>query len=307
MNRREFIAASLGLLALPRFAFSTSARPQVAITMDDFNWEAGCTKLTPDRRNDAILSALQKAQLKAALFVCGKFLEKEHGRALLQKWDSAGHWIGNHTYSHPYYPEITAEAFCADIQKNEQSLSHYKNFQKIFRFPYLKEGESAAKRDAVRAFLSQNHYRNGYVTIDASDWYVHNRLQQKLAMNPKTNTAPYRDFYLKHLFGRATYYNDLASQVLKRNVRHTILIHHNELNGLFLADVIEMFRKNNWDVINADDAFGDPLFREEPNIVPAGESIIWALAKATHQFDKVLRYPGEDGDYEKPEMDRLGL
>jgi peptidoglycan-N-acetylglucosamine deacetylase len=157
----------------------------------------------------------------------------------------------------------------------------------------------------VRSFLKQHDYRNGYVTVDASDWYVHSRLQQRLAKDPEADTAPYRDFYLKHLLNRANYYNDLAMQTLGRSVRHTILIHHNELNGLFLADVLEMFRKNNWELIDADVAFADPVFQEQPNNVPAGESIIWALAKAAG--NKSLRYPGEDGDYEKPEMDRLAL
>jgi hypothetical protein len=44
-----------------------------------------------------------------------------------------------------------------------------------------------------------------------------------------------------------------------------------------------------------------------PKIVPAGESLIWALAKETGKFDKVLRYPGEDSEYENAKMDKLGL
>jgi hypothetical protein len=41
--------------------------------------------------------------------------------------------------------------------------------------------------------------------------------------------------------------------------------------------------------------------------VPAGESLLWALAKETGKFDSLLRYPGEDDVYEKPKLDRLGL
>jgi hypothetical protein len=35
--------------------------------------------------------------------------------------------------------------------------------------------------------------------------------------------------------------------------------------------------------------------------------LIWALAKKSGRFDNVLRYPAEDGEYEKPFMDKLGL
>jgi len=62
-----------------------------------------------------------------------------------------------------------------------------------------------------------------------------------------------------------------------------------------------------WQVLDPQEAFNDPIFAAQPKIVPAGESIIWALAKATGRFDKLLRYPGEDGDYETAKMDKLGL
>jgi hypothetical protein len=44
-----------------------------------------------------------------------------------------------------------------------------------------------------------------------------------------------------------------------------------------------------------------------PKTVPAGESLLWALAKETGKFESLLRYPGEDDVYEKPKLDRLGV
>jgi hypothetical protein len=66
-------------------------------------------------------------------------------------------------------------------------------------------------------------------------------------------------------------------------------------------------RGRGWQPVDAETAFGDDVFRREPDIVPAGESIIWALAKQTGRFDRQLRYPGEDGRYEQPILDRLRL
>ena len=40
---------------------------------------------------------------------------------------------------------------------------------------------------------------------------------------------------------------------------------------------------------------------------PSAMSRIWALAKQTGKYENLLRYPGEDGEYEKPRMDALGL
>ena len=60
-----------------------------------------------------------------------------------------------------------------------------------------------------------------------------------------------------------------------------------------------------WKLISADEAFADPVFRRQPRIVPAGESLIHALAQERGGF--ALRYPGEDDVYEKPILDGLGL
>lgn len=314
MNRREF--ATLIGVATVGLATETSGvlakksdKPSVAVTMDDFHWNQSL-KLNPQQRNRAILDALKShGNLKAALFVAGKNADSETGKALLREWDRAGHMIGNHSYSHQELnsAKVTAEAFNADILKSEEVLKGFPRFQKSFRFPFLKEGESAAERDAVRAFLKQRGYRNGHVTIDASDWAVDDRLKARLKKDPTADVTPYREFYLAHMWERATYYDDLSRRVLGRSVKHTMLVHFNLLNALFLRDLLDMFKTRGWKLIDAEDAFKDPVFSSEPQIVPAGESIVWALAKQTGRFDSLLRYPGEDAEYENARMDKIGL
>ena len=316
MNRREFttglglgaLAFGLGGLKLSGAAPPTKQKPQIAITMDDFNWNKS-VKLTPDERNAAMFEALRSHGVKGALFVTGRFADNEKGKTLLREWDKAGHMIGNHSYSHKELNsgEVTTEIFTADILKAEAVLKDLPRYQKRFRFPFLKEGETAIKRDAVRAFLKQHGYTNGHVTIDASDWAVENRLSARLTKDPAADSKPYRDFYLSHMWERAVYYDDLAQKALGRSVKHTILVHYNLLNALFLGDLLDMFASKGWKLIDAADAFTDPVFSAEPKIVPAGESVIWALAKETGKFDSQLRYPGEDSQYENAQMDKLGL
>ena len=79
------------------------------------------------------------------------------------------------------------------------------------------------------------------------------------------------------------------------------------LNQRYFGDVLEMFKSKGWKLIDAENAFTDSVFSAAPDILPAGESIIWALAKETGKFSDILRYPGEDSEYEKPKMDKLGL
>src|SRR4030095_9071982 len=109
------------------------------------------------------------------------------------------------------------------------------------------------------------------------------------------------------MWKRAVYYDDLARKVLGRSVKHTILMHYNLLNALFLGDLLDMFKSKGWKLIDASEAFKDPVFSAKPKIVPAGESIVWAIAKETGKFDSLLRYPGEDRHYENATKGKLGL
>jgi peptidoglycan/xylan/chitin deacetylase (PgdA/CDA1 family) len=313
MNRREFTKAlGIGAVALGLGGIGRAARkgtPEIAVTIDDFNWNKS-VKLTPPERNRSMLEALRShGDLKAAIFVACRYIDSAEGKQLVQAWDQAGHLIANHSYSHKYLnsKNVTAEVFTADIARCDEIIRTYPRFEKMFRFPFLKEGDTAAKRDAVREFLQQRGYRTGHVTIDASDWAIEDRLSARLTKDPAADVKPYRDFYLSHMWERAQYYDDLSHKVLGRSVKHTILTHYNLLNALFLGDLLDMFQSKGWKLINAKDAFKDPVFQSMPKIVPAGESLIWALAKETGKFDKVLRYPGEDSEYENAKMDKLGL
>jgi peptidoglycan/xylan/chitin deacetylase (PgdA/CDA1 family) len=311
MNRRQFArnlgigVAALGVSkAIP--TYSTEA-PQIAITIDDFNL-FGATQAVAERRNRKLLDALRAhSNLKAAAFICGRNVDSEMGRSLVKQWGDAGHMIANHTYSHWFYPNHSFEEFAGDTLRVEALIKDLPGFTKRFRFPALKEGDTLDRRDKMRAFLKEHGYRMGYVTVDASDWYIDQRLRARLAQNPNADVTGYRDYYLNHLFDRATFYDGLSRKALGRSVKHTLLIHHNVLNELFLSDLLRTFESKGWKLIDAAEAFSDPVFAAAPNILPAGESIVWALAKESAKFDDVLRYPGEDDSYEKPKMDRLGL
>ena len=287
---------------------AVSSGSEVAITIDDLDVNSDDTpRLTLAERNTVVLEVLRRHRLRVALFVCGMRVDSEEGRRHLHEWDAEGHLIGNHTYSHIPYSTTTFERFSADVLRGEQVLEGVRGFHGLFRFPALKEGATREQRDRMREFLRDHGYRMGYVTIDTSDWAVDARLRKRLRADAQADIGPYRSFLLEHLWQRATFYDDLARRVLGRPVRHTLLIHHNLTTALFLEDLLKMFATRGWRVIDASTAFRDPVFRREPDIVPAGESLIWALARETGRYDALLRYPGEDSVYEDPRMDELRL
>lgn len=283
------------------------SRPQIALTMDDpkvalspfMDWKEANTRL---------LGTLQEQKRKAALFVCGMRVDSPEGRTLLTAWDNAGHLLCNHSYSHlSYLKETGYDEFAADFLRDEPIIAPYRNRRPLFRYPFLKEGDTTEKRDRFRALLAEHGYRVGHVTIDTSDWYIDARMQQRLRNVPHAKLEPYRDYLIAHLLDRASFYRQLALDVLGHDVRHTLLVHYTMINALFSRDVMAAFKNSGWEWIDANHAFEDPVFQSQPQTLPAGESLIWALAAETGKFKNRLRWPGEDESYEKPRMDKLKL
>ncbi|MEM9831317.1 MAG: polysaccharide deacetylase family protein [Bacteroidota bacterium] len=281
-------------------------QPTISFTFDD-----GVTNDYPgypfEVWNRMLLNKLDNAEINAIFFVTGHNKIDQKGKFLLESWNGQGHKIANHTYSHPNYnhDEVSTTAFAGEILRTDSVISNYENCIKLFRFPYLKEGNTEEKVDSIRQFLQAQGYRNGYVTIDASDWYINSRLRKRLANDPQSPVEGYKQFYLDHLFDRAQFYENLSYELTGRHIHHTLLLHHNLAAALFLDDLIEMFKAKGWKVVSADKAYEDPVFDKTPKF--AGESLIYALAKDAGRFSNKLRYPAEDGKYEKEKMDRLGL
>jgi peptidoglycan/xylan/chitin deacetylase (PgdA/CDA1 family) len=278
---------------------------RVALTFDD-----GLNpQKTPDAAgwNHAILGALAEAGVKSILFAAGEQVDSPLGMALVRDWGRAGHGVANHTYSHLDLGSeaVTLEQYIADTQRDAALLSGVPGWTLRFRFPYLKEGDTAHKRDGMRAWLSANHYASGAVSIDDSDWYYDQRYAAWRASHPQADPAPFRQAYLDHLWGRATYYDSLARKLLGRSADHVLLLHTRRINAEFLPSIIAMFHARGWTIIPPRQAYRDPLYAMQPATLPAGESVLWALAKQAGMPG--LRYPAEDDVYEKPILDRLGL
>lgn len=292
--------------ALMSLAAAAGDAPSLALTFDD-GPDAVTLGAAAVAESDAILAALAAAKVKSVLFVAGKRVDSPAGLAAVAAWGRAGHLVANHSYSHRNLsaPATAVADFEADVARNEELLRDVPGFARLFRFPYLKEGDTPEKRDAFRTFLRARHYRSGRATIDASDWYYDQRFRQWLVAHPGGDPAPFRDAYLAHLWDRAQYYDALSRRVVGRSVKHTLLLHVNAVNAAFLPEVIAMFRGRGWKVIDAARAFRDRVFDADPRVLPAGESLIWSLAKAKGVTG--LRYPGEDAVYEKPILDAAGL
>ena len=285
-------------------------KPMVSFTFDD-----GITRNIVGYQfedwNNRILSTLKKEGLTSVFFVTGSNKLDKKGNYLLDSWSKEGHLIANHTYTHPNYnnEKISVHDFEKELLETDKIISAYDTYTKLFRFPYLKEGNTEEKITGFRAVLNKHGYKNGHVTIDASDWYINSELIKSIKREGKENSKidKYKAYYLQHILERANFYEDLSFQLTNRHIHHTLLLHHNLTSALFLSDLIHRFKEEGWDVVNANQAFQDEFFNTVPTTNPAGESLVWSLAKETGKYESILRYPAEDSRYEIPKMEKIGL
>ncbi len=104
---------------------------------------------------------------------------------------------------------------------------------------------------------------------------------------------------------RDSCYDTLAQQTLQRSPAHVMLLHVNAINAASIEGIVAAFRSRRWTFTSPLQAFDDPVYRAQPMVLPAGESIVWALAKAAGA--KHLRYPAEDSPYEQPALQAKDL
>jgi len=305
MKRRSFLVgatASAFVACAPNVI--PKARPRLAVTMDDFNLNFDKV-LTPWERNERILSALAKRNHKAAGFVTGQHVNNEIGDKVVTSWSKAGHLLGNHTYTHMNSTDEDEAVIEADILKNDELMSNYAGYEKIFRFPFLAEGGNPVKIENYRHFLDQQGFRSAPVTIDTIDWYTTSRLEKRLKQDPSADLSAYRDYYVKMVVSLANHFQSLGERLGYTDLPHAMLMHHTVLNGLFLEDALSALEANGWGFVDAREVFEHPIYALRPKTPTRGRSLLSVLAiekglKKTH-FPDIYRGFGEKT------MDALGL
>lgn len=257
--------------------------------------------------NQQLLSGLKNAGLTAMVFPSLARTGGQAGLDLIRDWARQGHAVGNHTASHRSLaaPQVSLQDFIADVQLAEDSLRDIPGWTPMLRFPYLKEGDTLAKRDGMRHWMHQAGYRAAPVSIDASDWYYNQIYMAWRAQGREDQAQRVKTAYIAHMLDRAAYYDGLARQVLGRSPAHVMLLHTSAINAAALPELVQAFRARGWNFIAPLQAFQDPLYTVPPDSLPAGESVVWAHAKL--QQLPGLRYPAEDAVYEKPLLEAQGL
>jgi peptidoglycan-N-acetylglucosamine deacetylase len=286
MKFRSFSCLSFFALFFICYAVSqgTNANAQsVALTIDDGPHLEATPRLSAKARNQAMLDHLQKANVKATLFVTvNNGANRPEGLALAKAWGEAGHTIGNHTMSHLnlHSKNVTLEQYQQEVMDCDAVIRSLTGYRKWFRFTYLREGNTPEKREGMRAFLAAQQYRNAYVSLDTSDWRLNEKLVEVLSKDANADVTPIKTAYLSHVRQRALAYRDLSRTLQGRDMAQVLLLHHNLINALWLGDVIAMFKEMGWTITTPDEAYKDPVYALQPTLLAAGQSLLLSMARS---------------------------
>lgn len=291
----KLIAALAAALAV-----SLAQAQTLAITIDDGPNLAATPRLSALERNQAMLAALAKHRVQAALFVTSGFgADTAPGLPLLQAWSKAGHAIGNHTVTHPDLEKVSLAEYQKEVLACDRLISTLPGYQKWLRFTYLREGNTPEKIEGMRSFLREKGYRNAHVSIDTSDWRLNEALEEVLTQNPKADVSAIRSAYLAHIKQRMLAYRELSHTLQGRDIAQVMLLHHNLINAMWLDDVLAQAKDMGWKIITPAEAYADPVYTLEPVRKAAGQSMLLSLGRT---LGLGLMPGGErlmdDGDYE---------
>ncbi len=277
-------------------ATNYSYSQDVAITIDDSPM-ASSLKFNGPQRANKIISALKKHKIKSVFFSnSGKFVEDEQRQRLI-KYSIAGHYIANHTHSHNHASQLGADKYIQDIQEAEGKLSFLKTYEKWFRFPFLDEGKDHNTRDQIFNWLEINNYKIGYVTIDTFDWYINSLYQTALSDNKKIDYKKLKESYVKYILDCSKIFQEKSLLIYKTPIKHTLLIHENDLTALFLDDMISAYKKLGWNVIDPKIAIEQHAFQVKLNTLKNNDGLIIAKESLTNPKAQTIELNSYDYKY----------
>ena len=266
--------------------------PTVALTFDDLPAAGG---LHPGETRAGIaarLAAVLKAnRLKGTYgFVIASDLQGDSdSQQALRVWVGAGMNIGNHTWSHPSLTSDSAGAFERDIALDEPALRQYAGTRNWhwFRYPYLEEGNTLAKRDDVRNWLEEHGYRIAQVTLNFEDDDWDDAYGRCLVEHDNAGIAWLKQSYLQNAAEFIRLGREEEQIAFGHEIPNVLLLHETAFTTLMLPGLLRLLRQEGFRFAPLAKIERNPAYALDPNAaLPDGGPLTNQFLNSRH-----LRYP----------------
>ena len=231
-----------------RRAVALKPHPQVALTFDDVPAAGGL----PEGETRTAIATRLADELRAnhiqdvyGFVVADGLSEDPDMQQALRVWVDKGMRIGNHTWSHPELSNTSAAAYEQEIARDEPVLRAYAQGHDWhwFRYPYLEEGDTVAKREQVRTWLRSHGYRIAEVTLNFNDDEWSDPYSRCLAKGDQADIAWLEQSYMENAAEFIRVGREEQQIAFGHEIPNVLLLHETAFTTLMLPRLIELLRQ----------------------------------------------------------------
>jgi lysophospholipase L1-like esterase len=246
---------------LPR---PTPTTPSIALTFDDM---ASHGPLPP-----GVTRASAMRDLVAALAAAGApahgFLNEAFGKgdpdaaAGTAIWKRAGLPVGNHGRDHLELDKLSPAEFREQLVQNEAAVAAANTGTpaRWFRYPFLVDGKTPARRDAARATLAERGYRIAAVTASFNDYNYSPPYARCMAKRDMAGVAALERHWLAAVEADAVTNRARARALTGREVPLVLLMHVGAFDAHMMPRTLALYRRLGFRFVTLADAQTDPFY-----------------------------------------------
>jgi peptidoglycan/xylan/chitin deacetylase (PgdA/CDA1 family) len=232
--------------------------------------------------NRGVTEALKKHHAWAIGFVNERKVqvkgERDARAAILQLWLDGGLTLGNHTYTHLDFHDVSLMAYEDDTVRGDTitrpMMAAVGQTEKYFRHPYLDTGPTLDAKTAFDAFLKDRGYTVAPVTVEDADYLFNDVLAYARQQKDRNMAENAREAYFDY-FDASFDYEEAASRTLfGREIPQVLLLHDDALNAENLDALLDRLERRGYKFVSLDDALADPAYATENLYVGSG-GISW--------------------------------
>ncbi len=238
---------------------------EICVTFDELPAAKSFEEVDREAITYLILDALKRHKVSSTGFVVGQEIGQSFD--ILGQWLNQGHMLGSMTFSNQDYNYIGIEAFLADIRRGmdavEPMLAGFGQKQRYFRYPYLHYGSTTEEKKQAALFIEDRNLQVVHATIVPED-YLFNLSLEKLGRFPDSASFEnLRNEYLNHVLDEMERVERLALELVKRPVKHILLLRANRLNAVYLDDLLGIIEEAGYGFIDLDRALKDKVYSQK--------------------------------------------
>jgi peptidoglycan/xylan/chitin deacetylase (PgdA/CDA1 family) len=301
------ITGALLAFFIPMLAFATIP---LAITIDDLprhgDLPPGVTRADLARKIVGILHD-EKVGPVYGFINAQKSDQDPSLNEIYSIWTGAGNPLANHTYSHKSLNKISVEEFEREIDRNEETLQKVasKSNWRFFRYPYLIEGNTLEKRNAIRDYLKKKNYQVAEITVDFEDWSWNGPYARCMAKHDSKSIEWLKKTYLEDAVGSLQKAQEVSNGLFKRQIPHVLLLHIGAFDTEMLRSLIHAYREHGVKFASLEEVEKDPIYSLNPQVISnRGVELIYQVMQERGLTSKALGVTTQVPDREK-ELDGL--